>query len=439
MKAKRRIIISFWAVIIVIAFWGGIKAFNNSGSGSNIASVEGFFRGKHLTGVKPYQEPSISVNEGSVTISGGGQRPAGVYLYYDLDPINTYQLLISGKSLKGLTTLRIRKDGGEPKWTRLVDGDEKIIVYKTSRLEVLVYADNAFSYQIRSIRIESCPACKTDDDLQRLLLSVIPGLQKALKTDRLEGARLLMNWAANAVNHIDVPNLRKLAEDSRQFVTRKSASQSYYELFLPRKGGVICGGMSSFFDKILKLFGYNSFIINFGDLRDNLTHVTVVVAHGHQKGDQKYLKYFIFDPTFNCVFRRKKDLGYMTVSEMLDAVNKGAADSIMVDTLPLKGRCYLAWIKHYPQLKKSIDKDVLIFRGIKGDLLVVGLPNWNIYSFYENVSDSLRRYGYSSQLPESYVQLLKHRLFHVGQSIEKDVSKRFKQKMIDRGIPYGKD
>jgi hypothetical protein len=256
-----------------------------------------------------HHKPFVEIDSKSITISGKSQ-PSGLFFDYTINPQKRYRIRIDGHTQYGNVKLRIRNDKHELEYWLDQDGVNEFFYDDVNQLEFLFYSDKAFSYSLNSITIEELPTGKTDNDLRQLLLTEVPGLKKALNKEPLDAARLLMNWVANVgdfatsneINQITVPT-----------VAKSSASEIYYDIFLPNKGGVYCGGYSIFLNKVLRLFNYKSFTIDFGD-KHIMTHVVVIIPQKQANG----YKYYLFDPTFNITFRHRNTGKYVTFTEMIN-------------------------------------------------------------------------------------------------------------------------
>jgi hypothetical protein len=263
-----------------------------------------------------------------------------------------------------------------------------------------------------------------DDLLRATLLAEIPGLEEALGTDRLEAARLLLDWAANAG---DFALSVEIARKTTPRVSGLSASELYYDVFLPNRGAVYCGGMATFFDKVLKLFGYNSFVVDFGDAAAGLTHVTVVIA----QWEVSRWQYYLFDPTFNLTFQRRTSGTYASVEELMDLRDQGKLlEAIVVDQMLLDRRNFLA------VRGDRTDSTRVKVVNDAGDYLVCTIPGYGINMFFHNWRHTFERGGYPPGF-QGLVQLLKKRVFRVGPSLDARAAQRFAAKLKARGIPYG--
>jgi len=340
-----------------------------------------FIQGKALKSFSFYKHPSVMVKNGKLQIVGNG-RPSGLFLRFDLNPTKTYKMTISGTPKIGRTTFRLQYDNNPRIYTAAPDGSSEKIIQHNKEVEVLLYSDDAFSYTLASITIKECPLCKTNKDLKALTLKEIPELATALREDRKKAARLLLHWASNAS---DQALSHEIVSTYHPLVTQATASAAYYNIFSKDIGGVYCGGFSVFFDNVLKLFGYNSFTINFGDLLSDLTHVTVVIG---DKSSGAW-KYYIFDPTFNLTFRNKQ-LQMLSLGEVLDLFGSKKSQSIFIDEQSLDRRDYLV-------LKRESSKcEVLKYE--KNGTMVCARPSFNFRNFLKGWNGLMLKNGYVSNL-----------------------------------------
>ncbi len=283
--------------------------------------------------------------------------------------------------------------------------------------------NQSFAYELNSIEIEECSTCKTDEDLRQMLLTEIPELRESLQNDPLHAARLLLNWASNVGDFAGSSEIIKITDPG---FSKKSVSQMYYDIFDTNNGGVYCGGMSVFFDKLLKLFDYDSFTINFGTKQNDLTHVTVIVSQKESDG----WRYYIFDPTFNATFRSQTTNQYLTVSEMINFLKTNQTNQISVESLPLKQRDFL-------MIKESKQNcEVLKFELEHRDWIVCARPNYSIYTYLNSWDNTFIKNGYSTGLT-GFLELLTTRIFSAGSSLNPEASQQFISEMKSLGIAYG--
>lgn len=377
-----------------------------------------------LANTEAYKNVVVQKEDDGLIIGNAG-TPAGLYFRYKLNQEERYSVKITGKELSGRTTMRVRRNDGKPEYLRAPNGFSALVESNVNTLELLFYSDSQFSYRLSSIAIDSCPSslsrCKNDDDLRNLILTEVPGLEQTLVTDRFEAAVQLLNWTSN---NIDLALSQEIHDNTMVGFSSKRASEIYYQIFQPDEGGVWCGGSAVFFNKVARLFDFMSFTLNFGDMRDDLTHVTCIIAFPHQDA----WRYFIFDPTFNFTFRFKNTKGYASVSELIEALTSEKYSEIYIDEKDLAEREYIA-----------IRKDLSRCETLKyeNDRLLVCSAQNNIRSYFQRHRKELIRNGYSAELPGAYLQLFKKRIFSIGSATEPVVSQNFSNSMQNIGIPVG--
>lgn len=135
-------------------------------------------------------------------------------------------------------------------------------------------------------------------DFRNELLARNPELPWALEhDDQLTAAKVLLNWAAN---HIDDALSDADSQVTLPLVVNNPAWQSYYGIFQPDTGAVVCGGFAVYLQKLLLFFDIDALIIDFGDLNAGLTHMSVVVPVQDSDGTWNF---YLFDPklNFRCV------------------------------------------------------------------------------------------------------------------------------------------
>ncbi len=133
-----------------------------------------------------------------------------------------------------------------------------------------------------------------DADFRNELLARNPALKRALETqDHFTAAEVLLNWAAN---HVDDALSSNDSAITLPLVVKNPVVQSYYELFKPDKGAVVCAGFAVMLQKLLLYFDVDAVIVDFGDPATGLTHMSVVVPE--QLGDGTWT-FYQFDPKLN--------------------------------------------------------------------------------------------------------------------------------------------
>ena len=257
--------------------------------------------------------------------------------------------------------------------------------------------------------------------LERHLLNEIEGLQEALETDRLLAARMALDWASNAANFAVGS---QIATETAAAIPGASAGEIYYEQFLPNRGAVFCGGMAEFYDGVLKLFGYDSFTINYGDLRNGLSHVVVIVP----VLDGPAWRHYLFDPTFNTTFHDRASGCQLDFFELVDALRSDSLDWVEVISRSVQGR---DWVS-IGALKES-------FFGLKevmGDRYVYGRSDGRLTDYIERYKREFAANGYGPGI-RGFVQLMRARMFAHGPCDCREATNDFAEKLRARGIPFG--
>ena len=264
-----------------------------------------------------------------------------------------------------------------------------------------------------------------DTRLRKEILAELAGLGDALVSDRVVAVRMLLDWAANAGN---LAMNAELSQATNPFVQRASAGEAYYGQFLPREGAVSCGGMAMFYDHLLKMFGYDSFTIDFGDQRDGLTHVTVVVPFWH--GTE--WKHPILDPTFNTTLHDRATGCQLDVFELLDALESDSMDTVVARAESVDSR---NWISIGPR-KDPHKLPHFFLREVAGERYIYGRTDRGLMEYLEGNAAALAANGYSGGL-RGFVQLIRARMFSVGSSTSNTARQDFIGQLQARGIPLG--
>ena len=99
-------------------------------------------------------------------------------------------------------------------------------------------------------------------------------------------------------------------------------------------------GKAVFLEKLLKIFDFDAFTVNFGIEPDGLNHVAVVVADaGGVKDSSDGWRFFLLDPTFNATFEEN---GHMiTVNELLRRSQLGLINEGVVNQRALSHLEYI--------------------------------------------------------------------------------------------------
>lgn len=372
------------------------------------------------TAVFRYESPKLALRDGALVITGSG-KPAGLSIFYALEPEKTYRVTVSGQAVTGLSTLRLRRGESMPSYAAAPQGSVSFSFKGAPEIEFLFYGDQEFTYRLHEIQIAECGSCKTDDALRAQLVAEIPGLERALAEDRLTAARLLLDWAANT---LDWAQTAEIDRASSSAILLSSAASAYYEVYTRDAGGSFCGGAADFYDKVLKLFEFPSFIIHFGDQRAGLTHAVVLVP---QKIGAVW-RFHVFDPTFNLSYRKRDTGAYATFRELAVPPVDGSALDIAVEAESLDERDFLT-SKNQPQLCPVLEHET-------DRHLICSWPAYGLGTYLDLVEPSLRRLGYSTGLP-GLRELMGTKVFWVGASLDPEARLSFLEQLRSSGIPYG--
>lgn len=313
------------------------------------------------------------------------------------------------------------------------DGADELVGYDTTSRKwwsISVAGSGAIGVQtlgsanLSRVTVGAIPGI-SDAALKQWLLKTLPNLSMNLLNDRLFAARQLMNWAANNADGAISSALQTMTSQTVNSLSRPS--DMYKDFFLPNRGGVYCGGYSIFLNNILRLFGYDSFTLNFGDMRDDLTHVTVIVPVANGAGDWNY---YMFDPTFNTVFQAPGTDRLLTVQEMFQKLQLGQSTQIYVRQDSLAQR---DWLSLAPVSQSEYTVQSLPPNSSPG-ILVYSRPAYSINVWTNEIRNSLMKYGYSTGTT-GYLQLLTKQIFTVGQSPNSAARERFIWWVKAYGIP----
>jgi hypothetical protein len=259
----------------------------------------------------------------------------------------------------------------------------------------------------------------SDAELRALILRQLPDLLTTINADALAGASELMNWAANVTTWARSGQIDQLAS---QLAPGQTAAEYYYNVFLPQRAGVFCWGTSAFYSHVLNLFGYNSFLMNFGDPGATVTHVIVIVP----QWDGTQWHYYYFDPTFNATFHDATTGSYMDIFAMMDAVDSNNVSQIATVSGALASRIWLNTVA-----ETSVN---LQFQGINAfGYYTYTYPSYGIGQFYQDESSAFSALGISQGLA-GLVQLMQQKVFSVGNSPDSVVAQQFIAQLQARGI-----
>ncbi len=218
----------------------------------------------------------------------------------------------------------------------------------------------------------------SDATLRAIILADTPGLSAAFAAgDTRTTARLLRNWAANAVDSALFSN--PLLNGAR------TASEAYFGSYAINKAGSTCGGVGEFYVNILRLFGIDSLTIGLGDTRaDALIHTTVVVPIQNQGS----WSFEVFDPTFNCTFVDALSGNNLSYSAIVSAVQASNTANVSVEESATLYRGFLSRIPY-----ESPDMTLV---GIVDGIYNYRWPNYGLDDYVRVNQSTFTSLGYAS-------------------------------------------
>ena len=266
---------------------------------NGLAVAEQFFGESSGLVVQPYQKPRLKLHQGTLQIRGGTSS-AGLELVFEPSPEGARKFELVGRQLGPQSVNgRLTIDGGTPAYFQMPDGLYSLNLAAGARVELLIYADQPFAYQIDKASLTGCPQCATEAQMVSRIKREIPALVlppgAQSSTEGLAAAEQLMHWVSP-----------KLVIENEQTLHARIGStpleQILSESFEGKQNGVSCGGFAVFMARLLNRFGYEAFVMDFGS-QDMLTHVTTVVAIGPPGAK----RFYVFDPTFNARLVKTRD------------------------------------------------------------------------------------------------------------------------------------
>jgi hypothetical protein len=371
-----------------------------------------------------YRRPRLSNDGGRLIVETTRPSPAGVAVDFKLDPHVKYRLVVRGRAVQGPVSLRLRRSHGPYAYELAPDGERHYTIVGEQDLQVLVFADTAFRYALDEISLEACRGCRTDDDLRTLILTERPD---AMNADRATAALALLDWTANRIN-LDLEGVTGPA--ASYDIGRRQAYQ-IDDMFDGLRGAVYCGGAAVYFEKVLKLFDYDAFTLDFGDTRDNLTHTTTVLPLKNESG--RGWDYYLFDPTFNWTMVGA-DGKLLTVEALIEHARRGRADDVQVRSRPLSSRqVYVSptFGGRCPLVRQSPDGH-LVCQFPKCDRVS---PGCHFFDFYlDQFGSKLTANGYPTG-KLGFLALLAHRVYSVGPSVDPSLRRDFLRRLAALGVP----
>lgn len=280
-----------------------------------------------LTKVKWDNDNQLVINSKDMPVTLSSQE-VGVGFIYKLDPKQEYKIVLTTKFSTPFN-VRLKKDG-KLTWKKMKHGILELTLDGVSELELLFYNRGYFDFRIYSIEIFPWDSHK---NLKKEILKDLPQLNSLLPEQKIEVARLLMDWSAKKL--IWKGNSESTKNFDPAFMP---ADLIYFHYFLGGKKAVMCGGAAIFTAKVMQLFDIPAIPVGMGFKEGFLNHVVVVIPI--QRG--KNWDFYLFDPTYNLFYLNKETKKIATLKELVEWYK---ADDLFVRAevvrLPIKERGYL--------------------------------------------------------------------------------------------------
>lgn len=362
---------------------GAAQAQTATPQSTGLAAATQFFGERSGVLVQPYQTPALALRSGNLKISGE-TTPSGLGLVVEASQEGVRKLELVGRQLGNQTVSgRLTIDSQPSSYFRMPDAPLSVTVAPGTRVELLIYADLPFAYQLEKFSLSACADCTTDAQLVTRIKQAIPALNQtpalAKQAEGLGAAKQLMHWLS--------PRLVIESDETLHAVmSGLPLGQILAESFEAKRNGVSCGGFAVFQARLLQMFGYEAFTMDFG-VPGTFTHVTTVVATG--PADAK--RFYIFDPTFNASLVKTSDGVELDLDEALGlpsaAVRLHSAEDAVRDLLlPLDspvaaavragGRCS---IEGERQLCRNVGQVSLMLEPVRSRLKRQGIEGPDIW------------------------------------------------------------
>mgnify|MGYP000076511279 CR=1 FL=1 len=374
---------------------------------------------RRLTGKGPsavYWEPYRSAD---VKSAAGGRLVArspveGVAYGVRLAPLDAGEervVIVFEVSGDAPTTLRRRRDGAfeyfDPQRGFIaLDADDR----------ALFYSEKAGTFDVKVLRTFSCAKstdwrCRTKEEF----LALLPPEREP---GSIEGMLELLEWATR---NSDFAGSASIV--ARFDSTSLSAHQIYFKNFERNSAGAYCAGQSTFLARLLRERDYRAFTFNFGILRDNLTHVTTIVASRDN--------FYLLDSTFGFYLAESGSDRPLDVFAALD----GAPFSLRY--VNASARDFL-FVKSDKRLRVWREKfDVRACGDIQRDGVTVAVcqaQNYGFQVYLSEVGQKLAKAGISAD-ERALISLMRRGVFGVSGPNSAE-AQRFVAELARRGVPH---
>lgn len=355
--------------------------------------------------------------DGALIVKGGPR--SGVTFSFSLRAAETYRLVFASERVQGDVWFRLRRGTRPPVLGTLGGAGKEYILSGVRGATVAVYGTSSFAFRVTDLRVTRCEDCRTRSEIRTLLLGQITALGQALRIDRLAAARMLLGWA--------VENSDFALDDSSLIDARGRDLPDLYNVFRRDVGGVYCGGVASFYDKILKLFGYPSFTFDFGNTTASLTHSTVIVPIR----DGGHWRFYMFDPTFNLVLLDTNTGRPVSVPDAVRAALRGRYGSLEFADVPVAK----SFVAKPETVAGRDDVSCRPVRPVGDGRVQCFVPDYSLALYARSNAARLRAAGYrAGEL--ALVDLMAAGVWRLGPSTRPPAVSTFKTALRGLGIPF---
>ena len=365
--------------------------------------VHANFSGEYLTKYWRYKQSILHEHPDGISVSNNG-NPAGIFFLYRLDKTLRYRFNFSGINQTNRAIIRIQADDGPKIYRKAPNGELELIFQNKEKIELLLYGDTEFNYSIKQISLEKCESCKSNADLKRQILSEIPQLQKLLEENRMQAARQLLNWCSN---NSDFTFSAEIVEKSSPMVLAQTASQTYYKMFEPDKGGVFCAGFAVFYMKVLELFDFDALTVDFGEVDDYLTHVTTVITFI----ENQVPKHYIFDPTFNVTIRYKDNNEFADLKSIFELFKSKRMTEVFWDEMPMN-RDVIFFNSHLVRDRAKSDTCKKV-ECLSKEAYSCKYDNYSLDDWIRDNKKRIEEHGFSANR-NVLIELMLHKIYHIN-------------------------
>lgn len=159
------------------------------------------------------------------------------------------------------------------------------------------------------------------------------GLAPNSSDSSLEKVISLRNWVANFVPLSE----KSLELNNRGISYHLATADILYECYRRGLGGSWCSGTAHFFKKLLKLFGFESLVYEYG-IRGTYTHAVNIVALAHEEG----VLFSLQDAYLNLHYLDAGSGRALEFAELLELVHGNELSRISIDSMRVDGRVFFS-------------------------------------------------------------------------------------------------